>query len=59
MKVKALVRCIFTIEYEDQNDSIGDTVENICMSNLDEIIDLETEDSIQRITVLESAKVKS
>jgi len=58
MKIKALVRCIFEIEYEDQNTDMRDTVENICMSRLDEIIDLETDESIQCITVLESYKSK-
>ena len=58
MKIKALVRCIFEIEYEDQNNDIRSTVENICMSRLDEIIDLETDESIKCITVLESYKSK-
>ena len=58
MKIKALVRCMFEIEYEDRNTDMRDTVENICMSRLDEIIDLETDESIQCITVLESYKSK-
>jgi hypothetical protein len=57
MRVKALVRCLLTIEYEDDNEDIKETVENICMSSIEDILPLETEDSIQRITILESYKV--
>jgi hypothetical protein len=51
MKVKALIQCSLEIEYEDDNlaSDINITQENIEMSRIDELIGLETEDSIQMI----------
>ena len=61
MKIKALVNCQFEIEYEDDNlDSDVDVTKgNIEMSRINELIDLETEESIQIISILEVKKVKS
>lgn len=58
MKVKALVRCIFEIEYEDDNYDIEYTKENIVMNDLDELTYLKTEDSIHYITIIEIDKIK-
>jgi hypothetical protein len=53
MKVKVRVRCSFEIEYEDDNNDMRLTVENIEMSSIQELIELETDDSIQHINVRE------
>lgn len=58
MRVKAMVKCIFEIEYEDDNDDIGHTKENITMSRVDELLESETEKSIQHVTILDIEKVK-
>lgn len=58
MKVKAKVMCSFEVEYEDYNDDIKDTETNIRMSNVQELIELETDDSIQIINVVDIQKVK-
>jgi len=56
MKVKALVRCIFEIEYEDENEDIEATKENITLSGVEELISLETDNSIQYVYVLDILK---
>ena len=58
MKVRALVKCIFEIEYEDESDDINEIEESIRMSNVDELTSLETDESIQYITVIQSVVQK-
>ena len=56
MKVKAIVRCEFEIEYEDQNDDISYTKENIIMEGVQRLIDRETDESLQYIQILQIEK---
>lgn len=56
MKVKAKIRCIFDIEYEDENDDIDYTKENITMERIEDLLDLETDESLQFIQILEIEK---
>lgn len=51
MKVYAKVQCYFTIEYENDETDIDITQENIEMSTVQDLINYETEDSIQIINV--------
>lgn len=56
MKVKAKISCIFDIEYEDQNDNINYTKENITMETIQDLLDMETDESLQFVQILEIEK---
>lgn len=58
MKVKATISCTFEIEYDDQNDNIRDTQDNILMSTLDELSVLKTKEGGFWVNVLEIEQVK-
>ena len=58
MKVKSLIKYMFEIEYEDQNDNIKDTERNIRMSTIDELLKFETKDSVPYTTIIQSVKQK-
>lgn len=56
MRVKAKISCIFDIEYEDQNDNINYTKENITMETIQDLLDMETDESLQFVQILEIEK---
>lgn len=56
MKVIAKIRCDFEIEYEDMNDDVEYTKENITMETINDLLDFETDDSIQMIKILSIQK---
>jgi hypothetical protein len=58
MKVKASVVCRMEIEYEDDNINIGHTKENIKASKIEELVALQTEDSIEIINVFNIEEVE-
>lgn len=57
MKVKALVSCQFEIEYEDQNDDMDYTKENIFMSDISDLLELKTEETIELVNVLSIKRI--
>lgn len=52
MKVRAVIKCEFEIEYEDYNDDITYTRENICMTDVKELIEQKVDDSIEFVNVI-------
>jgi hypothetical protein len=52
MKVKARVRCDFDIEYDDDNNDIEYTKENITMETVRDLLDVEIEESLEIIKIL-------
>lgn len=57
MKVKAIVQCCLEVEIELEKDDINYANELIEMSTIDDLLDYETEDSIQMIRVLSSYEI--
>jgi len=57
MRVKAEVLCSFTIEYEDDNYDVRYTKENIEMSNVQDLMNYESNDSVQVIDVVSIKKM--
>ena len=57
MKVKAIVQCCLEVEIESEKDDIDYVNELIEMSTIEDLLDYETEDSIQMIRVLSSYEI--
>lgn len=51
MKVIADVLCKFQIEYEADTNSVAEIMEEIQMDTVDNLINLESEESIQMISI--------